>query len=727
MPNLLKPYFIFIIVNNGTSSVRMKKNSEIIELEVDGMDCNNCAMSISRYLERKGLEEVFVNFQTKEVRFRRNDEKLSIDQVKNGINKLGYQVVEPEQPEPWWTLERKLWISAVFTLPLLLHHLLMMAGGGLPFLDNNWVQFFICLPPFVIGFIHFGRSAVSSIRGGVPNMDVLIFIGSTAAFIYSVIGTLMHEHDYIFYETSATIITLVLVGNWLEKRAVQQTTTAIGELTRLQVEKARKVMPSGTIVTINREELRIGDVLQVNEGDKVPIDGLVLEGEAQIDESMLTGESEPVAKAIQDEVIGSSLLVSGNLRVQVTAIGKDTVLNRMIELVKTAQQDKPALQRLADKISAIFVPVVLTIAALTFAVGHWVFGLEAQQALMNAIAVLVISCPCAMGLATPTAVMVGVGRLARNGILVKGGQTVETFAKVENFVFDKTGTLTTGRFRIKNIDYKIDDRKKVNALIHRIEQYSSHPIAQSLVREMADRVNGLDLGTLKVEEVKGGGLVATDEAGVNYKIGSGRLVGKESLGSNQVVYLTADDEVIATIEIEDELKDDSGELVSYLKKEGLHPIILSGDKQAKTAEVAEKLGVKEFYAEQRPEEKLTKIEEISQRAPTAMIGDGINDAPALARATIGVSLSNASQAAIQSAQMVLLNGHLDHLPKAIIISKATVKTIRQSLFWAFAYNIVAIPIAAMGLLNPMWGALFMAFSDVVVIGNAVRLRRRKLW
>ncbi|MCB0632918.1 MAG: cation-translocating P-type ATPase, partial [Lewinella sp.] len=227
----------------------MAKNKEIVELEVDGMDCNNCAMSISRFLERKGLDDVFVNFQTKEVRFRRNDEKLTVDQVKQGIQKLGYKIIEASTPEDWWTLERKLWISAAFTLPLLLHHLLMMAGSGLPFMNNNWVQFALCLPPFIIGFLHFGRSAVSSLRGGVPNMDVLIFIGSTAAFIYSVIGTLMHRHEYIFYETSATIITLVLVGNWLEKRAVKQTTTAIGELSKLQVEKARRVMPSGTIVS----------------------------------------------------------------------------------------------------------------------------------------------------------------------------------------------------------------------------------------------------------------------------------------------------------------------------------------------------------------------------------------------------------------------------------------------------------------------------------------------
>jgi Cu+-exporting ATPase len=706
----------------------MVKNKEIVELEVEGMDCNNCAMSISRFLERKGLEDVFVNFQTKEVRFRRNDDQLTVEQVKNGIQKLGYKIVEASSPQDWWTLERKLWISAAFTLPLLLHHLLMMAGSGLPFLHSNWVQFALCLPPFVIGFLHFGRSALSSIRGGVPNMDVLIFIGSTAAFAYSVIGTLMHRHEYIFYETSATIITLVLVGNWLEKRAVEQTTTAIGELSKLQVEKAKRVMPSGTIVSVSREDLQLGNILQINEGDRIPIDGKILEGEAEVDESMLTGESEPVFKQAGDEVIGSSLLLSGNLRIEVSAIGKDTVLSQMIELVKTAQQDKPALQRLADQISAIFVPVVLVIALLTFSVGHWIFDLSAQQAMMNAIAVLVISCPCAMGLATPTAVMVGVGRLARNGILVKGGQTVETFANIKTFVFDKTGTLTTGRFRIKNIDYKIEDQKKVNALIYGIERHSSHPIAQSLVREMESRINGLDLGTLEVEEIKGGGLRAKTSDGRQYRIGSERLVGLESPDHTDVksVFLTENDQLIATIEIEDELKPEAAELIRYLQSEQLHPVILSGDKEGKTAAIAGQLGIDEYYAEQQPQEKLQKIEALSQQAPTAMIGDGINDAPALARATIGVSLSNASQVAIQSAQIILLKGQLDHLPKAIKITRATVKTIKQSLFWAFAYNIVAIPIAAMGLLNPRWGALFMAFSDVVVIGNAVRLRNRKL-
>ena len=426
--------------------------SPIIELKVAGMTCANCAMSITRFLERKGLQEVQVNFQTEEVRFRQGDKPMALEDVKAGINKLGYTIVEAETPLPFWTLERKLMVSALFTAPLLGGHLLMALGIPIGLMHNYLFQLLLCLPVFIIGFFHFGRSAWSSLRGGVPNMDVLIFVGSTAAFVYSLIGTILNEHNYIFYETAATIITLVLLGNWFEKRAVQQTTTAIGELTQLQVEKAQRIMPSGTIITINREEIQVGDLLQVNEGDKIPADGVITFGNVTVDESMLTGESVPVEKKIQDSLIGASLVKSGNLQMQVTAAGKDTVLNQMIELVKTAQQDKPNIQRLADKISAIFVPVVLGIALLTFLIGHFGFDFTFQKALMNAIAVLVISCPCAMGLATPTAVMVGVGRLAKNGILIKGGTTVEIFSKIKNIVFDKTGTLTTGAFEIKNIE-----------------------------------------------------------------------------------------------------------------------------------------------------------------------------------------------------------------------------------------------------------------------------------
>ncbi|MFN7117083.1 MAG: heavy metal translocating P-type ATPase [Saprospiraceae bacterium] len=708
--------------------------NQITELKVEGMTCVNCASSVTKFLERKGLKDVYVNFSTSEVRFAPGDQPVDVAVIKAGINKLGYTVVEEEAPQPWWTLERKLLVSALFTVPLLLGHILMSVGVHIGLMHNYLVQLIICLPVFLIGFIHFGKSALSSIRGGVPNMDVLIFVGSTAAFIYSLIGTVLNEHNYIFYETSATIITLVLLGNWFEKRAVQQTTTAIGELTKLQVEKAKRIMPSGTIITINRDEIQVGDLLQVNEGDKIPTDGVIISGNASLDESMLTGESVPVDKSVNDPVIGASLVKSGNLQMRVTAVGKNTVLSQMIELVKTAQQDKPDIQRLADKISAIFVPVVLGISLFTFLIAYFIFDITFQKALMNAIAVLVISCPCAMGLATPTAVMVGVGRLAKNGILIKGGTTVEIFSNIKNIVFDKTGTLTTGEFKINHIEYHIENKSLVNALIYKLEQHSSHPIAQSLVREMAQRVNGVQVNgvqvngvqvnDLVVEEQKGVGVFARDDQHNSYQITANR---SQVAHGSQFLDLRKNEEILATIEITDTLKPEAPAVIRQLRSTGLEPVIISGDKQERTAAIANALGIKNFYAEKLPHEKLEIIERLSKEAPTAMIGDGINDAPALAKATIGVSLSNASQAAIQSAQIVLLNGNLNHLPTAVAISKHTVLTIKQNLFWAFAYNIVAIPIAALGFLNPMWGALFMAFSDVVVIGNSIRLKRKKIF
>ncbi|MBV6653275.1 MAG: cadmium-translocating P-type ATPase, partial [Mameliella sp.] len=657
--------------------------NDIVELKVEGMTCNNCAASLNKFLERKGLKEVYVNFQTKEVRYRETAEGIDREKVRQGIHKLGFSVVDEESgaSASWWTLERKLMVSATFALPLLLYHFFMMTGIEIAIMENYWFQMLLCLPPFLIGVLHFGRSGLSSLQGGVPNMDVLIFVGSTAAFVYSLVGTLLWEANYIFYETSATIITLVLMGNWLEKRAVEQTTTAIGELSKLQVETARKLMPSGAVVTLKREEVKVGDVLVVNEGDKVPLDGRILEGSIAVDESMLTGESLPVDKSIGDRVVGASLVASGSMKMEVTAAGRNTVLSQMIELVKTAQQDKPDIQRLADRISAIFVPVVLSISLITLLLGYFAFGLPFGQALMNAIAVLVISCPCAMGLATPTAVMVGVGRLAKNGILVKGGQTLEIFSKVQKVVFDKTGTLTTGDFKIKHIDYHQADQARVNAIIYKMEQHSSHPIAQSLLREMEPMLNGVRVALEEVAELKGVGVEAKDAEGHIFRLGSERIL-PDHINSNTsgALYLVENDTLLATIELSDDIKPGAAATLAYLKSKDKSPVLLSGDQKARVAEVAEELGITTYFGEQLPEQKLQRIAALSETAPTAMIGDGINDAPALAKATIGVSLSNASQAAIQSAQVILLNGKLEYLQKAFDISEHTVLTIRQNLF-----------------------------------------------
>ncbi len=698
-------------------------NKNIIELHVDGMTCTNCAGSVEKFLHKKGLNKISVNFSTGEVRFEQvNSSKLS--EIKTGINRLGFTVLEQGVKQKWWTIERKFYFCLFFTLPLFFQHIFMMIGiNPFPILDNFWVQFFICLPVFILGVWHFGTSAFHSIREGFPNMDVLIFIGSTAAFIYSFIGTVLHHHDYIFYETAATIITLVLLGNLIEKRSVQQTTTAIDELGKLQPQNAQKLMPSGTTISIPHQDIKKGDILQVNEGDSIPTDGKIMNGKCTIDESMLTGESLPIEKNQGDKLIGGSTLISGNIQLQVTKIGKETVLQQIIELVKSAQSEKPNIQRLADKISAIFVPIVIGISFLTFTLSFFVFQIPFHNALMNSIAVLVISCPCAMGLATPTAVMVGVGRVAKNGILIKGGQTLESFAQVKNIIFDKTGTLTTGEFTVKALKYFVDQKTMIHSIIYTLEKHSSHPIAQSLTTYF----EGTKFFYFKeIEEEKGIGMKGIDADGNIYLFGSRKIMDSNKLDKTFDLYLTKNGKLLAGVDIEDRLKPETTRIITQLKKQNIGVTLLSGDNRIKTESTAKKLGIPQWYAEKMPDEKLNILKNHQEQATTAMVGDGINDAPALASAHVGISLSDASQIAIQSADIVLLKGKLDALIDALNISKATLTTIKQNLFWAFAYNIVAIPIAALGFLNPMWGALFMAFSDVVVIGNSLRLKTKKL-
>ena len=704
---------------------------EIIELKVEGMTCANCAQSITRYLERKGLEDVYVNFQTKEVHYKEDDQVLDEIAVKAGIHKLGFEVIDESQAPPFWTLERKLFVSAIFTFPLLLHHLLMMAGTGLPFFDNPIIQLMICLPVYGIGFVFFGKSAISSLRGGVPNMDVLIFIGSTAAFIYSLVGTFTGVEAYIFYETTATIITLVLVGNYLEHRAVHQTTSAIGELTHLQKQKARKIMPSGTIVELSAEELKKGDTVLVNTGDVIPADGKIYKGSGAVNEAAITGESLPVYKELGAEVIGGAVLEEGSFEFKVAAVGKQSIVGQMIELVKLAQADKPDIQRLADKISAIFVPVVLSIALLTFVISVWAFGIPAHKAIMNAIAVLVISCPCAMGLATPTAVMVGVGRLARNGILVKGGQSLEVLAKARHIVFDKTGTLTTGDFKIKKIEVEATEKLQALRHIYALEQYSVHPIASALQNEIEHQILIENLPKLEAsDEQKGLGVRAKDAEGNLWWIGSQKQALQQEIAvpkdDDASLFFGKNHQLMARLFIEDTLKEGAADLIKLVKKQDMEPVLLSGDRAGKVAEVAHDLGIAKQFGGQLPRQKLEKIDELKASGITVMVGDGVNDAPALAKADIGISMGSGAGAAIQSAKIILLKDNLSNLGKALGITKATVQTIRQNLFWAFAYNVVAIPFAAMGYLNPMWGALFMAFSDVVVIGNSIRLKYRKI-
>jgi Cu+-exporting ATPase len=705
-------------------------------MRVDGMDCNNCAMSIQRFLERKGLTDVLVNFQTKEVRYRANDEVLDPDGVRAGIKRLGFTVVEENDApghegqghahEHEDKARRRLIICAVLTAPLLLSHLLMTFGLNIALMHNGWVQLALAGPVYAIGGLYFGRSAFAGLRERMLNMDVLIFLGATAAFVYSLVGLYWQDPHYYFFETAATIITLVLVGNWLEARAVERTTTAIGALTDLQQNSARRITASGTVASLPVAEVNIDDRLRVNTGDKVPVDGTIASGTVTVNEAMLTGESLPVERGVGEPLLGGSLIVSGQADFTVTAGYKDGTLAKIIELVKTAQADKPSLQRLADKVSAIFVPVVIIIAILTFVIGWSTGYATATQALMNAIAVLLISCPCAMGLATPTAVMVGVGRLAKLGVLVRGGSTVERFAGIERIVFDKTGTLTTGELTVT--DFRVADgvdEAEVKAIIHTMEQFSSHPIAASILAFLPSNAAAAAPVT-DVKETAGLGLSAADGAGNKYYLGAARnLPAGVTAPENADVILLKNDAYLASLSLSDELRKGARPLVQSLLKDQVAVTLLTGDRQAKADAVAKELGITEVYAEQLPAQKLDRIAALSADRPTAMVGDGINDAAALSRADLGISLGGGSAAALDAAQIVLLRDDLSLLQQGRHVAQLTLKTIRESLFWAFSYNIVAIPLAALGYLNPMWAALFMAFSDVVVIGNAIRLKSRK--
>jgi Cu+-exporting ATPase len=692
---------------------------QLVELNVTGMHCNNCAISVHNLLEKKGLQNILVDFAGEEVKFSIDNEEKVPGIIKD-IEQLGYKVIDDpalHQPKFYDKIENKFIFCAIFTAPLLLHMILPWH-----FLQIPLVQLILCLPVFVVGCLHFGKSAIGSVKNGVPNMDVLIFTGSTAAFVYSFIGTVENlGEQYQFYETCAAIITLVLLGNVFEKRSVTQTTSAVKDLVKIQQVMANRMI-NGEIEIVNAKEVMPGDTLIVNEGDKVPVDGDVLSGNAAVDESMLTGESLPVQKGKYDKVIGGTIVQHGNIHMIVTKVGSNTVLSQIIELMKKAQAAKPPVQKLGDKVASVFVPAVILISLITFVATYFIAHSSVQPALMSAIAVLVISCPCAMGLATPTAVMVGLGRAAKNGVLIKGGDTIEAVAGSKFIVFDKTGTLTTGKFGIQDIKVENGaDIEIVRGVITAIEERSNHPIAKSLVNELK-KLPKQKVILLKVVEEKGLGMRAGDVDGNNYFLGTAKSAGED--GFNIALY--KNQKLLARIAVDDQIKAGAAELIAQLKKLNIIPVLLSGDKKDRCLKVAQAIGITDVHAEKLPDEKLAVIDIYKQKGKTIMIGDGINDAPALTQADVGVSMNDASQVAIQSARVVLLNTDLQTVVKFLQVSKHTMLTIRQNLFWAFAYNIIAIPIAALGFLNPMVGAFAMAFSDVVVIGNSLRLKVKRI-
>lgn len=714
------------------------------------MSCTNCALTVDKYLQGKGMQQVKVNFMGGEVSFEMAAD-VAKKEIAKGIEGLGYHVVTGDESDAKKdtrvfknNFQRFLFCIA-FTAPLMLH---MIPGIHIHFLMDPYVQLGLTIPVFIVGMGFFGRSAIKSLLKGVPNMNVLIALGAVAAFGYSLYGTWIGQAEqFMFYETTATILTLVFLGNWMEERSVATTQSALKKLAVSQKSMANMIAYDDKheehVFPVESIHLKVGDLLLIKSGDTVPMDCKILWGEASVNEAIISGESAPVFKKMNDKLIGGSILDNGTIKAYVTAIGDYTVLSNILKMVKEAQTEKPPVQQLADKISAIFVPTVISIALITLLLNYFVGHQTFSNSLLRSIAVLVISCPCAMGLATPAAIAVGLGRAARNGVLFKNAKSLEVFKSIRQVVFDKTGTLTTGQFSITEFELltressgvsrelnadpthasRLTSHDEFRRIAYSLEKYSNHPIAKAVAKEWKIKD---EIRWANIEEIKGLGMKAVDKDGNEYIAGSYKTASQLTTDKSHNIYLIKNNTLLGTIDVADEIRSEAREVIRQLKIKGIKTILLSGDLQIKCEQVAQSLGMDEIFAEQTPQQKLEKIAALNQLAPTAMVGDGINDAPALAKATVGISLSDASQIAMQSAQVVLMNHGLRHLPLSLGLGKHTYITIKQNLFWAFAYNIVAIPVAALGFLNPTFSALSMGLSDVVLGINSIRLNFKKV-
>jgi Cu+-exporting ATPase len=714
---------------------------ETINWKIEGMSCTTCALTINKYLEKKGLQNIKVSLASGDVSFETSGD-LDKQSLQKGIHALGYSVLQEETPgsaparRPLNKHLRYFLFCLPFTVLLLLPMFIMHPGGMngsnywfihlLNPLVGPWSQFVLCLPVFVAGMRFFGRSALKSLLNGLPNMNVLIAIGAIAAFVYSLAGTFLNLGPaYLFYETTASIITIVFLGYYLEDASVQATQRSLNSLAATRKTMANMIAfddrHQEVILPVESTQLRSGDLVLIRSGETVPADAKILWGEAGVDESILTGESLPVDKKGKDMLIGGSLLVSGTVKAQVTAAAGDSVLAGIVRMVRQAQGEKPPIQQLADRISAVFVPVVLGLAALTF-VGNYFYQHEVAPALMRCIAVLVIACPCAMGLATPAAIAVGLGRGAHKGILFRNARHLEAFKNIRQVVFDKTGTLTTGEFFISQWQLYPDaglSSENFKEIAFSLEKYSTHPIAKSITREWRPsagepRVRPAQRSTLrwqKVEEVKGLGMRGETKEGDIYWAGSYKVAANLTSDATHNVYIVCNQRLLGWIDVRDTLRPEAARVVSWLHGKGIHTVLLSGDRQQACQDVAATLGIQEVLAEQTPEQKLQQVTRLNNEMPTAMVGDGINDAPALARATIGISMSYASQLAVQTADVVLMNNGLQQLPAALGLGRQTFST---------------IPVAAFGLLTPALAALVMGLSDVILVANSLRLYVKKV-
>jgi P-type Cu+ transporter len=727
---------------------------ETADFQITDMTCAACANRIEKGLSKlSGVVNANVNFAMETARVEYNPSEVSVSDIIKKVEQLGYQAtLKSEEKEEGGDSKqreialqkRKFILSALLSFPLLwamMGHFTFTSFLWVPDLFMNpWFQLVLATPvQFIIGK-QFYAGAYKALRNKSANMDVLVALGTSAAYFYSLYLTLRaagHHQLELYFETSAILITLILLGKLFEAQAKGRTSEAIQKLMGLQA-KTALVIRNGQEMQVPVEEVQVGDTVVVKPGEKIPVDGEVIEGTSAVDESMLTGESIPVEKNPRDTVIGATLNKQGILKFRATKVGRDTALAQIIKVVEEAQGSKAPIQRIADRISGVFVPIVVGIAVITFFI--WFLGVEPGDfagALEKAIAVLVIACPCALGLATPTSIMAGSGRAAELGILFKGGEYLETTHKIQTVVLDKTGTVTKGEPELTDVIATGDmDETQLLRLVGAAEKSSEHPLAEAIVNGVKEK--GIEMPAAEeFEAIPGYGIRAVVD-GNNVLVGTRKFMAQNEVSADAAasdmvrleqegktaMLAAVNGSLAGIVAVADTVKETSREAIIRLKDMGMEVILLTGDNERTAQAIGQQVGVDRVIAEVLPDQKADEVKKLQASGHTvAMVGDGINDAPALAAADLGMAIGTGTDVAMEAADITLMRGNLNSIADAIDVSKKTVQNIRQNLFWALAYNVIGIPVAAAGYLAPWLAGAAMAFSSVSVVLNALRLQR----